>query len=129
MRGNVDTRLKKLRAGEFDALVLACAGLDRLHICTDGLQVERLSPETCVPAACQGIIAVEGQCGALIQDERAAQAAGIERRLQRLLGGGCTGGVGAYFDGTRLYAQKEGKICSMTYAGEESIFALAKELS
>lgn len=129
VRGNVDTRLKKLRTGEFDALVLACAGLDRLHICTDGLQVERLSPETCVPAACQGIIAVEGECGALIQDETAAQAAGIERRLQRLLGGGCTGGVGAYFDGTRLYAQKEGKICSMTYAGEESIFALAKELS
>ena len=119
VRGNVDTRLKKLRAGEFDALVLACAGLDRLHICTDGLQVERLSPEMCVPDACEG----------LIQDERAAQAADIERRLQRLLGGGCTGGVGAYFDGTRLYAQKEGKICSMTYAGEESIFALAKELS
>ena len=126
VRGNVDTRLQKLRTGAFDALILAAAGLDRLGMDEKGLVVTRLSPEVCVPAACQGIIAVEGACGELIHDEETGRAAQIERTLQRLLGGGCTNGVGAYFDGETLFAQKDGVIHSLRYTGAESIRALAE---
>ena len=126
VRGNVDTRLQKLLAGEFDALVLAAAGLDRLRLRDDRLSIVRLSPAECVPAACQGIIALEGEAGALAHDGAAGRAAHIERALQRALGGGCTGGAGCYFDGATLYAQQEGRIASLPYAGEETIAALAE---
>ena len=136
VRGNVDTRLKKLFAGEFDALVLAAAGLERLGLidargafCDPRAGVRPFLPEECVPAACQGIIAVEGGAGALIDDRETSLAARTERKLQRALGGDCSGGLGAYFDGRMLYAQKEGKICFLPYAGEESVAALAGKLS
>ncbi len=126
VRGNVDTRLKKLLAGEFDALVLAMAGLKRLGLPQkgQGIGVFPLSPMQCVPAACQGIIAVEGEAGALIDDEKAHRAAHIERACQRALGGGCTGGAGAYFDGRSLFAQIDGRIAYTEYEGEESIARL-----
>jgi hydroxymethylbilane synthase len=57
LRGNVDTRLKKLADGEYDAIVLACAGLERL-----GLEKhisERFDPERMLPAAAQGVIGIE----------------------------------------------------------------------
>ncbi len=57
LRGNVDSRLKKLTAGEYDAIVLACAGLERL-----GLEKhisERFDPEQMLPAAAQGVIGIE----------------------------------------------------------------------
>lgn len=57
LRGNVDTRLKKLADGEYDAIVLACAGLERL-----GLEKhisERFDPEQMLPAAAQGVIGIE----------------------------------------------------------------------
>ena len=129
VRGNVDTRLQKLLAGEFDALVLAAAGLDRLHISDSRLTVVRLSVKDCVPAACQGSIAVEGALGGQIHDEKAGRAARIERACQRALGGDCTGGIGCYFDGTTLYAQREGRVSALPYAGEETIARLAEELS
>ena len=130
VRGNVDTRLKKLRAGEFDALVLAMAGLQRLGLPQkgQGIGVFPLSPKQCVPAACQGIIAVEGDAGALIDDEKAHRAARIERACQRALGGGCTGGAGAYFDGRSLFAQIDGRIAYTEYEGEESIARLLSML-
>lgn len=139
MRGNVDTRLGKLAAGECDALVLAAAGLIRLGL-YDGksdkflwngaaFSVQYFKLEECVPAACQGIIAVEGEAGRLICDEPTKRVAVIERKLQRELGGGCEGGTGAYFDGTRLYAQKDGRRASLVYDGEECIRCLAEMFS
>ena len=132
MRGNVDTRLRKLFAGEFDALVLAAAGLRRLGLLTasdtfydERAAVRLLVAEECVPAACQGVIALEGEAGALVCDEGTAFAARIERRLQRALGGDCAGGIGAYYDGKTLYAQREGRIEHIPFAGEASVEALA----
>ena len=57
LHGNVDTRLRRLDAGETDALVLACAGLDRLDL--GGRIAERLSPEVVPPAPGQGAIAIQ----------------------------------------------------------------------
>ena len=80
----------------------------------------------CVPAACQGIIALEGEAGRLVHDAETGETARIERACQRLLGGGCTGGVGCYFDGTTLYAQKEGVIRFTSYRDARDISALAE---
>lgn len=126
VRGNIDTRIQKMLTGEYDALVLACAGLDRLGIVYPEIRIERLSPALCVPAACQGIIAVEGAAGRLIHDEEAGDCARIERACQRLLGGGCTGGVGCFFDGMMLYAQKDGVIRTAAYRDDRDIAALAE---
>ena len=126
VRGNVDTRIRKLKAGEYDALVLACAGLERLGFSDEEVEVTPLAPSVCVPAACQGIIAIEGAAGERIHAEETGRAARIERACQRLLGGGCTGGVGCYFDGVTLYAQKEGVIRSIPF-GEGAAERLAEE--
>ena len=126
VRGNVATRIQKMLAGEYDALVLACAGLDRLGVAHPAIGIERLAPTVCVPAACQGIIAVEGKAGRLIHDAATGETARIERTSQRLLGGGCTGGVGCYFDGTTLYAQKEGVIRSCAYRDACDILTLTE---
>jgi hydroxymethylbilane synthase len=69
LRGNVDTRLRRLAAGDFDVLVLAVAGLDRLDRGSEGAPVP---PDKVVPAPGQGCLAIEARAG----DERAAEAAG-----------------------------------------------------
>jgi hydroxymethylbilane synthase len=101
IRGNVDTRLAKLDAGEFDALVLACAGLRRLGF---GDRISAAIPvEECVPAPGQGIVAIEIRidCEAAraalrgIHDEAAGRALMAERALVAALGGGCQMPLGA----------------------------------
>lgn len=100
VRGNLQTRLRKLDEGQFDAIVLAYAGIKRL-----GLEerVSRLfSPEEILPAACQGILAVQGRAGYEIpflkdfDDEEARLAALAERSFVRTLDGGCSSPVAAY---------------------------------
>jgi hydroxymethylbilane synthase len=101
IRGNVDTRLRKLDEGQFDALVLACAGLRRLNLekrISAALPVDR-----CIPAPGQGIIVVEARMddrGVLdavssLHDEAAGIALAAERALVRALGGDCQIPLGA----------------------------------
>lgn len=59
IRGNIDTRLRKLIDGQYDAVILAKAGLDRLGIDMEGLELKVFETEEFIPAACQGILAVE----------------------------------------------------------------------
>src|SRR3989441_2587340 len=102
IRGNLDTRLRKLDAGEFDAIVLAAAGLRRLD--RAGRISAVLPIPACVPAPGQGIIAVEmrgdddslGRLLARIDDRPAAVALTAERAVVRRLGGGCQMPIGAY---------------------------------
>ena len=62
IRGNIHTRLQKLMNGEYDAIILAKAGLDRMGITEeDGYTFRILSPEEFLPAACQGIVVAEGK--------------------------------------------------------------------
>lgn len=102
LRGNVDTRLRKLDAGEFEAIVLAKAGLDRLGQ-SDRIS-EVLSPEVCLPAVGQGAIVVETLAadrevcdvvGAL-DDPPTRICATAERALLAALQGGCQVPVGAW---------------------------------
>jgi hydroxymethylbilane synthase len=97
VRGNVDTRLRKLAAGDLDALVLAAAGLHRIGSEPDGVLDEL------VPAAGQGALALEARPGAVpdsalgaLRDELAAIAVGAERSLTRALGASCNTPVGAH---------------------------------
>ena len=59
IRGNVDTRLRKLREGQYDAILLAKAGLDRLGADLSDFEVRLFSPQEFLPAPCQGLLAVE----------------------------------------------------------------------
>jgi hydroxymethylbilane synthase len=101
IRGNVDTRLTKLDAGGYDALVLAAAGLKRLGF---GSRISvPIPPADCIPAPGQGIVAIEIRADdhtttALIAsfgNRSAAQALEAERTLVGALGGGCQLPLGA----------------------------------
>lgn len=102
IRGNVDTRLRKLDEGECDALVLAAAGLKRLSF-TDRLSA--LVPvEVCLPAPGQGIVAIEvcrqaapavREAVARVSDADAETSLGAERAVVKALGGGCQMPLGA----------------------------------
>lgn len=102
VRGNLQTRLGKLDAGEYDALVLAAAGLDRLGL---GDRVrERLAPEASLPAVGQGALAIECRAaddatrGLLASLEHAETRACVtaERALLRALEGGCQVPIAAH---------------------------------
>jgi hydroxymethylbilane synthase len=110
IRGNVDTRLRKLAAGEVDAVVLAAAGLERLGL--SDRAVERLDPSVMLPAAGQGAIVVQARADA---DDLVARLAAIdhaptrsaveaERAFEAALGGTCDTAIAALgtVEGDRL---------------------------
>lgn len=103
IRGNVDTRLKKLRAedGEFDAIVLARAGLERLGLHNEVTEV--MKPAQMLPAPGQGALGIECRANdpevlpllARLHDLPTAVAVGVERAFLRALGAGCNTPVSA----------------------------------
>ena len=100
VRGNVQTRLRKLDSGEYGALVLAAAGLKRLGL--EGRIARYFEPTELLPAAGQGILAVQTRRGMdtavldAVRDEAGTCCALAERAFVRALGGGCTSPVAAY---------------------------------
>ncbi|MBI3927987.1 MAG: hydroxymethylbilane synthase [Armatimonadetes bacterium] len=106
IRGNVTTRIEKWRSGEYDAVVLAMAGVRRLGPETTGLREEELhalEPELCAPAPCQGILGLEcresdtATLGWLsrLSDPATEVEARAERSFLKKLGGGCNLPAGA----------------------------------
>jgi hydroxymethylbilane synthase len=100
VRGNVPTRLRKLDAGRFDALVLAAAGLRRLGL--DERLGHPLDPDLCLPAPGQGAIALEALAGGewlelarAATDRQTEVAVTAERACLAALGGGCQTATGA----------------------------------
>jgi hydroxymethylbilane synthase len=100
LRGNLDTRLKKLDSGEYDAIILACAGLQRLGL---GARVTQKLPfDICVPAVGQGALAIEARTSddgvrsilAPLDDARAKAETKAERTLMAALEGGCQTPIG-----------------------------------
>jgi hydroxymethylbilane synthase len=102
IRGNVDTRIRKVREGEYDATVLAAAGVRRLGL--EDEVAEWLEPETLLPAPGQGALAVQCRAGdehvlellAAIDDPEARATTTAERTFLRALGAGCAAPVAAY---------------------------------
>ncbi len=120
LRGNVTTRLEKLRNGEYDGILLAAAGLERLGLTApEGLSVEYLDLELFLPAPGQGFLGVEiregelGEIMAAIHDNEAAVELKAEREYLTILDGNCNAPCGAY-------CRKEGRNLVMTamYAGD-----------
>lgn len=116
IRGNVDTRLRRLAAGEYDALLLAAAGLDRLGVPFS--EDDRLPLELMLPAPGQGALALQVRADdvplvAPLDHEPTRVAVTAERALLRALGGGCLAPLGALaevMDGQiRLRAAYEGR--------------------
>jgi hydroxymethylbilane synthase len=107
LRGNVDTRLRKMRERGLDAIVLAAAGLERL-----GLSEEigyRFPPEEVLPEAGQGAIALQVRAGeeervAALDDPETRRQVEAERTCVARIGAGCLAPVGAHHDGEMLTA-------------------------
>jgi hydroxymethylbilane synthase len=102
LRGNVNTRLNKLDAGDYDAIVLACAGLERLGLAARIRS--RLEAPAWLPAAAQGAIAIEQRAGdaraadllAPLHDADTARCVSAERALTRHLQGSCQVPIAAF---------------------------------
>lgn len=112
VRGNVDTRLRKLKEGQYDAIVLAAAGLKRLGLEQEIAQI--LTPDQICPAPGQGALGIQTRandpaeeiCRAL-DDRDSRIAVEAERRILTKLGGGCQLPVGAF-------AEKSANLWSVT---------------
>jgi hydroxymethylbilane synthase len=102
LRGNVDTRIEKLKRGDYDAIVLAKAGLDRLGL--SGNISEVLPHDVSLPAAGQGAIGIEARAGdaetlrvlTALEDAETRNAVTAERSALAGLGGGCQVPIGAW---------------------------------
>ena len=104
LRGNVPTRLAKLAEGQFDAIFLAAAGIERLNLDLSAFHVIELIPREFIPSPAQGILAVEMRADDpniqtvinAIHHETSGEAARIERAVLETFGGGCSLPLGAY---------------------------------
>ncbi|MCQ4167222.1 hydroxymethylbilane synthase [Tahibacter harae] len=102
LRGNVGTRLARLDAGNYDAIILACAGLERLGLA--GRIAGRLQPPDWIPAVAQGAIAIEYRAGdratqqrlAPLNDADSARCTGAERAMNLRLHGSCSVPIAGY---------------------------------
>jgi len=96
LRGNVPTRVRKLQDGDYDAILLAAAGVRRLGLDLGDFEQSELTPEIMLPAPGQGALAIECRSGdpasralADLHDAAVARCVEAERSLLQLLGGGC----------------------------------------
>lgn len=104
LRGNVPTRVKKVQQGEYDAVLIAAAGVERLQLELGDLFVEKLSPETFVPAPAQGVLALQcrdsdAETLAVLQKlhhPEVEECIRVERTVLNLFDGGCQLPLGVF---------------------------------
>ncbi|MBO8155917.1 MAG: hydroxymethylbilane synthase [Bacillaceae bacterium] len=142
IRGNIDTRLRKLEEEDFDAIVLAAAGLKRMGW-SDDVVTEYLEPDVCVPAVGQGALAIEcresdQELRELLQSinhKKTEAAVTAERTFLHLMEGGCQVPIAGYafMDGDyivlkALVASPDGSnVLSETVQGKDPV-AVGKEV-
>lgn len=103
-RGNIETRLRKLKEGRFDAIVLAKAGIDRLHLDLSKFHTHVFDPMEFIPACCQGILAVECRTKdekvlrllKQIKDPETEERFRAERYVFRKMKADCSVAIGVY---------------------------------
>jgi len=128
LRGNVNTRLSKLDNGDFDAIILAAAGLIRLGF-EDRIR-EKIIVETCLPAGGQGAVGIECRCDDketkkildVLGHKKTTEAVTAERALVRRLQGGCQVPIGAY-----AIHQQDQKIWLRALVGDPSGTPIIKQ--
>ncbi|MEY3084224.1 MAG: hypothetical protein RL037_404 [Bacteroidota bacterium] len=135
LRGNVPTRVEKLKSGAYDAILLAYAGVTRLNLDLGGLKVVKLDPEEFVPAPAQGVLALQirknetklSELLAEINNEEVQQQILVERSILKSMDGGCQLPLGVFNDGefihvsfspkwsepSRYYRFRNNKSCDM----------------
>ena len=104
LRGNVPTRVRKLREGQYDGIVLAAAGITRLDMDLSDLEIFKFDPKEFIPAAAQGVLAYETATDdrelrtflKQLHHVEVAAATNVERKMLQLLEGGCHLPFGAY---------------------------------
>lgn len=104
LRGNVPTRLDKLKEGQYDAIILANAGVSRLEISTKDLGVQVLNPTEFIPAPAQGVLGWQtrendtetNEIIEKLNNAKVAESIHIERSVLRLLEGGCQMPLGVF---------------------------------
>ena len=104
LRGNVPTRVEKLRKGGYDAILIAAAGVERLGLDISDLHSEKISPKEFIPAPAQGVLAVQIRRSDTelfqklqeINNTEVAAMIGVERKVLNLFHGGCQMPVGVY---------------------------------
>ncbi|MEO7175477.1 MAG: hydroxymethylbilane synthase, partial [Saprospiraceae bacterium] len=104
LRGNVPTRIQKLRQGDYQAIVLAAAGIQRLNLDLSDLIVFPLHPREFVPAPAQGVMAYQckkdnkeiREIVKAIHQTETARLTNIERKVLQMMDGGCQVPIGVY---------------------------------
>ncbi|SEA65747.1 hydroxymethylbilane synthase [Oribacterium sp. KHPX15] len=144
LRGNVDTRLRKLSEGQYTAIVVAAAALDRLDLDLQEYDIRRLDIRECIPAVCQGMIAVECrekdkeivELLDRISDPVTKLRFGIERYLFSRMKADCTLPIGAHAEingkEVRISAMFRGRRCERTCKVKDHMIIcedMAKELT
>lgn len=111
LRGNVPTRIQKLREGQYDAIILAKAGVSRLDIDLSEFHVIELDPKSFVPAPAQGVLALqirenETELWQEIQklnDKQVEKQIAVERKVLNLMDGGCQLPLGVFCDLEKVF--------------------------
>lgn len=126
LRGNVPTRLEKLKNGEYDGVILAAAGLKRLGLdAEDALEYRYFDLQEMVPAGGQAVIAIEGRSGKeqeflqCLTDEKTRMELEMERRILKRLDAGCHEAVGVYAE-IRETQETAGEVISVRLMKEIS---------
>jgi hydroxymethylbilane synthase len=140
LRGNVPTRVDKLRGGDYDAIVLAAAGLKRLNLDVQDLKVITLKPEVFVPAPGQGALALECRSDDAkvldllgnLDNKDARETVQTERGLMARLEGGCQLALGASAqklkDGVSMLAWYGGRFYSANGSSQTVIAQIHAEI-
>ena len=111
LRGNVQTRLRKLKEGEFDAIILAMAGVNRLNLRSEVAHIVPFELDQMIPAMGQGALGIEAREDAeilnlieFLKDEKAVIETTVERDFVAMLEGGCQVpiGVNANLNGDKI---------------------------
>jgi hydroxymethylbilane synthase len=141
LRGNVPTRIDKLRQGQYDAILLARAGVLRLELDLSDLETIVLDPTSFIPAPAQGVLGLQTRVDDVVTTEilqklhhtEVATRIGLERSVLRQMDGGCQLPLGVYCVGDQVYvsyapsAKEAAENMVYTYvAGQET--ALAQEI-
>lgn len=104
LRGNVPTRINRLREGNYDAIMLAAAGVERLELDLSEFHVLKLNPNEFIPAPAQGVLGLQIRESdtdlrtivSKLNNDDCARRIGVERRILNLFEGGCQMPLGAY---------------------------------
>ena len=120
LRGNVPTRVNKLRDQDYDAILLAAAGVSRLGLDLSDLEVMKLDPREFIPAPAQGVLALQirekdtelAELLANLNQGQVAEQIGVEREVLRKFEGGCQLPLGVYCQ------QQEGKFQTWASAAD-----------